>query len=444
MRVILPDIIVEYNIVPIRNSRIKGYKKDKVMYAISEIFVPSLEQLQNNLKIKEISSYEWKINLSDNYRDILNFCEDLGIIKCDHYYIEGKKSMGYMIAPEWISNPIIYEIEDFTLIKKFIKNRLVERNQSCPHLDKWITNSSLTLSISSEEYLENIKNSGNSLSNRQITYDLWTLSKFEEQDHTANRDQTSGRYHSIVTLASKRIRPFFRFSGDPIFEMDIKNSQPFCSLLLLEPDFYLADSGGPKIKLAKVMQLPYFSFSNQTLSKPFNSIIPSIKIREILEIIDNKDVDFYKFIVLGGKLYIWLQKIVDIFLNLRLNVEQVKEVFFYVLYSGKNIIRSSSHEAYFFDIKILLYSLLPNVIDIFNQFKKNNYKTLSILLQRVESYLIIDVITKSLPSEIPIYTIHDSILTIPTYTKYVQDRMKCEIENKTGYYPIIVRKKWKN
>ncbi|MFC2119193.1 hypothetical protein ACFLSY_11175 [Bacteroidota bacterium] len=442
MDVLIPEkIIIVCDFVPDKNTKIKGYKKDKLMYAISKIFIPTPKQLQNEQDMKEISSYEWKTDLSDNYRDVLDFGEELGIIVCDHQYEEGEKSMGYMIAPEWISNPTIFEIEDFCLVRKFIKNVKSIKNSSCPHLDKRITDPSLTLSISSDEYLKNYTLIENNLSTNQLTYDLWTLLKYEQNNHTAKRDLTSGRYHSIVSSTSKRIRPYLRFNGEQLVELDITNCQPFCSLLLLDPDFYLKELKKSKINLTKITKLSFFSHSSNInhLLSPSTSI-PSIKIREILKQADSKDVEIYKKVVLEGKLYEWVQSIVESKLNLKLSRSEIKEAFFYVLYSGKKAVRSEWVHPDLFEIKRLIYSLLPNVFAIFNQFKKTDYRTLSILLQRIESYLIIDLITKSIPQGIPIYTIHDSILTSPKHAKYVQKKLIEDIEKYTGFSPKIVIK----
>ncbi|MFC2118073.1 hypothetical protein ACFLSY_05485, partial [Bacteroidota bacterium] len=89
------------------------------------------------------------------------------------------------------------------------------------------------------------------------------------------------------------------------------------------------------------------------------------------------------------------------------------------------------------EIKKLLYSLIPNVFAIFNQFKKKDYKTLPVLLQRIESYLIIDLITKSIPKSIPIYTIHDSILTTEVHVKYVKEKLIWDIQKYTGLLPNV-------
>jgi len=441
MRILVPKRIIEEDIITEKNHKIKGFRKSKIMLAIAKIFTPSHKQMENEQNMKEISSYEWKSDLSNNYRDYLDYLEDENIIVCDHHYIEGEKSMSYSIMPDWNSTPTIHEIEDWTLLKNYMKRKLANSNTSCPHLDRWVTNPSLTLSISSDKYLENLNLLKNNLSNRQLAYDLWTLIKFEEQNHTAKRDQTSGRYHSIVTSTSRRIRPYFRFDGEPLVELDIKNCQPFCSLLLLNPDFYVSRLENSKINLSKIAKLPFFSYStnlNKSITPP--TLIPSIKIQAILKLTENKDVEFYKFVVLEGKLYEWIQTIVETKLNMKLNRQQIKKAFFYVLYSGRKAVGSPSNEPYFLEIKKLLYSLLPNVFAIFNQFKKTDYKTLSILLQRIESYLIIDLITRSIPHEIPLYTIHDSILTTPKYAIYIQEKLIEDIAIYTGYKPVVVIK----
>lgn len=86
----------------------------------------------------------------------------------------------------------------------------------------------------------------------------------------------------------------------------------------------------------------------------------------------------------------------------------------------------------------MFYELFPTVFTILNMFKKYSYQlpwyrkdkphaALAVLLQFVESFLIIDVICKRISEEhpqVPLFTIHDNILTTKGNEGIVKKVMK--------------------
>ncbi len=88
-----------------------------------------------------------------------------------------------------------------------------------------------------------------------------------------------------------------------------------------------------------------------------------------------------------------------------------------------------------------IQSLFPELTEFIERFLSyyGNSK-FSYLLQRTESYLILDKVCGYLNRhhpEIPFYTIHDSILTPNRYSTTVQDVMKAEIFRITGKRPQV-------
>ena len=75
---------------------------------------------------------------------------------------------------------------------------------------------------------------------------------------------------------------------------------------------------------------------------------------------------------------------------------------------------------------------------LFTEIKLKDYTFLPILLQRIESFLVIDTICKKislLDTSIPLFTIHDSIITTKGNEKIVKQIMEFEIESAIGYKP---------
>lgn len=78
----------------------------------------------------------------------------------------------------------------------------------------------------------------------------------------------------------------------------------------------------------------------------------------------------------------------------------------------------------------------PEVYELFWLIKEVQSNYLPIILQRIESFLILDVICRkinALHPKIPLFTIHDSILTTKGNEAIVEEIMSQEIANWTGY-----------
>ncbi len=93
--------------------------------------------------------------------------------------------------------------------------------------------------------------------------------------------------------------------------------------------------------------------------------------------------------------------------------------------------------------------IFPEVYKVFAEIKKGDnmeYKYLSILLQRIESYLFIDVICKRIAKKYPeatIIPIHDSIATTNDYVDIFSSIISEELEIATGYKPNLKLEYWR-
>jgi hypothetical protein len=72
--------------------------------------------------------------------------------------------------------------------------------------------------------------------------------------------------------------------------------------------------------------------------------------------------------------------------------------------------------------------------------KENDHTALSIALQRIESTLVLEKICGRIAKEnpnIPLLTIHDSILTTPEHVEYVVSIIKSVLEENIGIAPKL-------
>ncbi|MDD2307715.1 MAG: hypothetical protein PHP53_23635 [Prolixibacteraceae bacterium] len=230
-------------------------------------------------------------------------------------------------------------------------------------------------------------------------------------------DSTSGRFHSNVTNMAKGLRPFLRIIGDPLVNLDIKNSQPYLSTVLLTNP-------------GKVSHL--------TKNPAFALLLKSLKVTL------NQDVSKYVLLVNSGQIYEYLM---TEFLKegLELTRNETKVQVLRILFARNRIPKDEINRK----ARLIFKNRFPTVHRIFSKIrgsekgdKFTNFKRFAILLQRIESYLMLDVILKRIYKELPgtiAITVHDSIMT-GVLTNNVEAVCKIMIEELTffvGFAPNI-------
>ncbi|GGK41505.1 hypothetical protein GCM10007963_06880 [Lutibacter litoralis] len=175
--------------------------------------------------------------------------------------------------------------------------------------------------------------------------------------------------------------------------------------------------------------------------KIFSDIDSYIMWGEIDRAIEFKGFDEYMLLVLKGELYEYLEHVfVDELGEEFKDRESVKSVVFEVLFTDNRFIGQKGAEK-----KRLFKKKFTEVYNLFSILKRKNKTVLPILLQRIESYLIIDVIAKRISKEIPeapIFTIHDSITTTEEYYFKVRKIMDEELTLAVGFKPSLKREEW--
>lgn len=274
------------------------------------------------------------------------------------------------------------------------------------------------------------------------------VKKIDTQDFYISRDYKGGRVHTNLTTLKRELRNFITYKGESLFNIDLKNSQPFFSLLIFQSEFYNAEN---KINLWKLIK------SNEIL----NEIKNNIPLKEIINIIlvknsfltDFEDVKKYRSMVLSGNFYQQLHK--ELFPNNEKNFDkdEMKEAAFQILYSSNRFGKSDKlqynpKKKVMVDgtKKLLFTKKFPIVDEVFRTYKNHDHSTLAVLLQKIESSIILDYIVPRISAErpdVPIFTIHDSIATTKENVKYVEGIMMEEIQNLTGLTPKFGIEEWK-
>ncbi len=171
------------------------------------------------------------------------------------------------------------------------------------------------------------------------------------------------------------------------------------------------------------------------------------------DIFDNEDVKLFKKWVAEGTFYKHFQQILlrafpagklsrhmpgyphPMEIDLA-NLKTIKAEVMLILFSSN---------AYNSSVKTLFKQTFPTVHELIKVIKTPHKKTLPILLQRLESHLVLYRISSQIAKDhpyLPISTIHDSIVTTMGNETIVQQRMEEELTRIVGLPPNLKIEYW--
>lgn len=354
---------------------------DDARYFVHKLYIKKvLHKKYNNSFIYLKASYLRKIISERKYAHIKNALIDSGIIITDNHWIRGKKSIGYMLSEQFdgIKHKKI-EIKNKRLIKKLYQLKKININkiESDVHKHLW-------------SYLQQIT------INENYTNCNLSLSMIKDKEWFFIPDRY-GRVHTNISNLKSSLRKQLRWKNEQLINIDICNSQPlFFSLLLLNYNYFPPSS------------LSYSGIRCDILEEDIKEFIELVRLGKIYEYIAEKS----KIEICNRKLF--------------------KRKLFAEIFFGKN-------KTWETECSILFKGLFPNVYNIIKKIKQEDHTSLAKLLQRTESEFVINKVIKRCMNEfpeIPVFTIHDSIMTISKYAEMLQSIMLEEF-NKIGIIPTL-------
>ena len=262
---------------------------------------------------------------------------------------------------------------------------------------------------------------------QNLTYSIQLMNGKNSYSGFKRDDQ--GRFYSGITNLSK----FFRGSimipdyGD-LWNVDLKNSQPFHLLALLNDDFYKTGR-----------HLNCFQFKYLKTSKHHSTT--AIRMREVLsKLKDNQDMKDFQRYILNGTLYDQLaEKLGKANPELFGGRKEAKGTFLQLMYRDQKKKNPKMHEAW-----KQVERLFPSIVSFMNILKEDDYKYPSLLLQAIEAHLILEVVTKSLAKKypfMPMLTIHDSVITDEEHKELLKDQIDQTYIDKIGFKPTLAVEK---
>ena len=337
---------------------------------------------------------------------------DLGIIERSGNAVKGQTSYKYNFSPEYQSKYVSFPLNNASLIRRIEKAQETFRKEAAKsirgHSEQTTYLRQLTISDGYNEFI----NSNYTSETDQFNSIAGSATRIINRDIFYSIDNTSGRFHSNITNMAKGLRPFLRIKGESLVNIDIKNSQPYLSTIIL------TDPG---------------KVSNMTKNPGFALLLQNLKYK------DNQDVKKYIFLVASGQFYEYLMT------EFSLNRDETKRQVLRILFARNRMPKDDINKK----CRQIFKDSFPTVHRIFSKVRGHekgdrfsNYKRFAILLQRIESYLMLDIILKRIYKELPgtiAVTVHDSIMTgiLTNNVEAVRKIIIDELTSFVGFQPQI-------
>lgn len=259
-----------------------------------------------------------------------------------------------------------------------------------------------------------------------------------------SRSISNHRFFSPITSLPKPYRNFCSFQGKKLYSIDISNSQPFLSLVLFNPDFWYGENHS-----SSLLNIDTINLKDYFKCDVIHNYLVSQK---------NIDIANFQDMVLNDKLYDYLIPQFGLSeLPASEARKKVKKVIYKICFGNYekkyNNLNSGCNK--------IFIETFPDVFNLFGKIKSwksqngpikllpfketESHAMLPLILQRIEAFLMIDVVVKELLNTypaMPIYTLHDSIVSTEQYLPIIKDTIEKRILEYTGFKPHLKMEAW--
>ncbi|WP_126244375.1 hypothetical protein [Chitinophaga rhizosphaerae] len=478
-------------------SHIDGFNRDKLLYILHLLAeIPSRNKdLTDEEGYVPINAEILKQWIGKGYSDYLTYLLEAGIIETDDQFIVGVKSKGYRFCERYQQSLKSIPITNSILLKKmegikqpnkgtkepqifnnvtYSSGMAIEKKEPVnastasqfdlssigskyTPIERWYKagglniNDKLAHAYNAEIYLQKKKDRSKwdkTISGRGIewknpyTQYLGThlnIEKIRRGLFNAHFDQNVFRYHSALTSCKREIRNAVTYDGEELVSIDLSNSQPTLLTLLLDDGFWTNEAKGGKLNSSDI---PYLFitpiFANH---KHLSNTITLCKNAQNNRIMEGDEMWNYYRMVSSGNFYSEFRHLLKDKLGFDFKTnDEVKPMLFTVLFTDNRFIGQEEAAP-----KRIFRDIFPQIYEITASIKRAKAENLPILLQRIESYIMYHRVVARIAQEksyLPIFTLHDSVVTLKGYEEYVENVMKEEFGKCLGFTPHFKREYW--
>lgn len=372
--------------------------------------------------------------LSD-YKKVADWLIRIGVIETDNYYDKGYKSKCYRIKPSDLRKPVLIRPSKFPIRKKAKLWHTSRRAgvKKYPKLWEFLQG----LEIDYEEAVASLaETEGNNVRSGYVA-----AQKLQKKYYSFTVDKASGRLHTNLTYMPKAIRQFVTYKGQQLVEIDISNSQPFFANVLFREDFWQANNDPEE-----ALRASKFIADNSALKHLLHTETAShrdstiIMMHENLLGLDITEVGGFREATCSGQFYEYFTKKYEEETGELISREEAKVAVLMTMYSGNSFLKQEEARP-----KRVFQAVFPTIYRLFETVKADQKNMLALLLQWVEKVMVLDVVAKRFTTEhpeTPIFSIHDSLVTIVGKEDALHLIMDEECKRHLGLVPCLKAEFW--
>lgn len=390
-----------------------------------------LDITDRRLKIKVLNYRELNLKASRlkyvkyNYNVNLNWLLTNDIINRSPNYIVGEKSYSYSLGTKYQYQKLRFvEIQNYKIVR-----RIKEQLKSSKKVDKYnflyqrLEKDELIVNIDlAQRYLDSEFSSDNYLSYlQQVKSLIWIQNGLS---YFICNPTTDGRVHTAITNCPKKVRQFITWKNQQLVEIDISNSIPYFIYIYYRIQLYLL---------------------NNSKNIPYPNIIP-----KSLETLDPIELERYGQSVVRGSFY---ESFYPYFSNTTESMSPEKK---------RKYVKTQilgwffSRNGQFKIVKKAFKEIYPSLFKVIWDTKKSakakdsadhcHYKKFSHTCFQLESKYILDIIAREFSKlhgyRIPIYSLHDCLITTDEHVQNLGHFMEAKFEEMLGLAPMIKILEW--
>lgn len=370
-----------------------------------------------------------------NTDSCIKFLLNEEIIIRDFYEI-GTKPYYYKVNPNLINGDYSeYKLNNTSPIFNNIINKHRRKRKNNNRLEPYLRTMHkhlMKVSFDAKEAVKWIEN--NAYGTKKLTYLIAVNQIADKRFRYFKRNETNNRLDTNFTNLKSELRQFIK--GDFV-HIDLKNSQPFFLSVLLENFLTKLNNLTMNINLNNLTTIGYIpiclGYSLDDLVKVFG--LQQVKsLSKIPQKDDLSEMRKFRNTTLQGEFY---DKFVSFHKN-GITRSEVKNLMFKVLFSqNETYIKHQRFEPYKAEKKIFA-SVFPTTYKAIEILKMKNHNQLAIILQKMESYIFIDLIAKKLVERgITPLTIHDSVIVPSEKENETLTVMKEVFNHEIGFVPTF-------
>lgn len=405
-----------------------------------------------------LSSELLKKVCGNQYKAALDALVDNGVIEraSDSYSI--KHSKRYRLTRHMTTSASVHRELSGTVRNRYLRTwEESEQDRagglsSLTHLTKWLDPLRLTVDLqSAHDFIEHAFHRINGLINTsdlsevekheargraqlRMNYQIGDLQALANGTYQVANNGKDERLHSVLTRIKKELRSFLLYDGQPLVSLDIRSSQPYFFTKLLSKKFYSASVKNP-LGFKSLVQGPQHSPSPRLLPPTptpdlYSNMFPGLSETPDEQILARSVFRQFSW---GTGFYKQFAEQLNTISTKHLDESQAKRLVMHLFFE---------HRPYKFGTESFqnFARLYPLEADVIRGMNKLNGTLLPVLLQRLESRVMLHKVSRTIAEllpEAPLLSVHDSLLTTPPHASAVKDLMISELMAVMGLQPGV-------